>query len=870
MISKTLSLSAGIFFFLLISFFPAAAQEAAQTDLEFNQALRVYVTGMIGDLSKESIHNERFLIEQIRLINNEIKYRVTNASKIRDQYFEGLQEHLVEIQALKQRLNSGNSAKLNQFIDELQRRIKETIRAGTIDFKKQKVIEDAIQLLYLAEEMTKLDTGARLEENPSFVKGLNRTKTNFVQSFGESNKMGISSGTGGNGNASIFDVYEEWRHTERLKYHLRWTDIQIIKNRLIKNGTADQKNRMFRNELRQAAYAYNFGFYNLAGKSFEEILKTYGTFGNLDDCVYYQSESNFALGRYSQALEGFKNLVEKYPSSVYSAQAFRRLIYLSYHFENYSNVLAYFEKMKVITSPSASYYDETLLLVTMAGLKSGDYESAVKYAYEISATSEYSRQAKFLLAEAYAGANNYEEAIQQFTNLLSISGLHPEFRFAVLLKLGYLSYETGNIDGAIRYFDLISSQFSKYDRVLIGYAWSYYKLELKKLPDEEKDFTTAKLYLDAIIESFNGSDYYLEARTLLGYINQLEENVSGALDNFEYAYGTKDVKELSDRMNEEREHMRASYRAADNLEKKSLAANNLSGYYQAREMKDKIEKPLVELTYSDVSSEGIAAKNEIKRLNEQIEELDRLKAIADEKGEKKIKNRIEDLQLKIYRSINAYPGKENSPLGINYFDEHPLARKESVIESENAKIQSLRDESRLERENIMKRISQLDVDIQKAKGSRNYKREVELELQKDRFTELLNKIDYLESWAYNLDMMHSNINLGRWSDYGAFGVANVNFSIKNSKEQDISDMQKQIEQINDFLMERKEYLEHKIGLIESEITLMTRRVRRQERLREREELNRQFEESYFDTHETEARGTQNTTAPPVIKRDSEQ
>ena len=48
---------------------------------------------------------------------------------------------------------------------------------------------------------------------------------------------------------------------------------------------------------------------------------------------------------------------------------------------------------------------------------------------------------------------------------------------------------------------------------------------------------------------------------------------------------------------------------------------------------------------------------------------------------------------------------------------------------------------------------------------------------------------------------------------------------------------------------------------------MTRRVRRQERLREREELNRKFEESYFDTHTTEQESS--TTEPPDFSEEDE-
>ena len=46
---------------------------------------------------------------------------------------------------------------------------------------------------------------------------------------------------------------------------------------------------------------------------------------------------------------------------------------------------------------------------------------------------------------------------------------------------------------------------------------------------------------------------------------------------------------------------------------------------------------------------------------------------------------------------------------------------------------------------------------------------------------------------------------------------------------------------------------------------MTRRVRQQERLRERAELDRKFQESYFDTHTSEFEETE--TVPPVIEEE---
>ena len=49
---------------------------------------------------------------------------------------------------------------------------------------------------------------------------------------------------------------------------------------------------------------------------------------------------------------------------------------------------------------------------------------------------------------------------------------------------------------------------------------------------------------------------------------------------------------------------------------------------------------------------------------------------------------------------------------------------------------------------------------------------------------------------------------------------------------------------------------------------MTRKVRQQERMRERAELDRKFEESYFDTHTSELQESEE--APPIIEEDENQ
>ncbi|MCK4754644.1 MAG: hypothetical protein KAS58_05380, partial [Calditrichia bacterium] len=97
--------------------------------------------------------------------------------------------------------------------------------------------------------------------------------------------------------------------------------------------------------------------------------------------------------------------------------------------------------------------------------------------------------------------------------------------------------------------------------------------------------------------------------------------------------------------------------------------------------------------------------------------------------------------------------------------------------------------------------------------------------------------------------------------------ANVNFSVRQGNKEKIGYYSQQIDTINRILNNRKTLLDYKIALIDGEINFMTRKVRRQERLRERAELDRKFEESYFDTHTSEFQET--GTSPPDFNQEEE-
>jgi len=71
------------------------------------------------------------------------------------------------------------------------------------------------------------------------------------------------------------------------------------------------------------------------------------------------------------------------------------------------------------------------------------------------------------------------------------------------MKLGYLMYEKEDYPRAINYFNDIGNNFSMYDRVLIGYAWTYYKKELQKPEGQPKDFSSAKKNVEILLSELN-------------------------------------------------------------------------------------------------------------------------------------------------------------------------------------------------------------------------------------------------------------------------------------------------------------------------------------------------------------------------------
>jgi hypothetical protein len=861
---KTLLITIFIFSFLFCNSTLLFAQDG---EFVFKAELERFVKSRITALGKEAIPKEKFLIQQMRMLNEEIRLRVDYTGDVRDRYFNNLELKLDEIRNLKARLNRVGGGGLISFIHELEERIEETIETGKIDFKRQKVFEDGIQLIYLAEEMVNLDPNARVEDNPELTKHLRTSKQKIITEFGETSSKVFSGSSRSQGqNTSIFDLFKQWKLTNTYKYEVRWTDVQIVKNKLLRNSTGAQRDRMLKRELSDASMAFNYGYYKLADKSFEEIIYRFNDINTKDDIYYYWAETKFNLGQYNAAQDLYLKLVNEFLTSSFASAAYSKLIFISYHFEKYNDLNKYFSEYEKFGTLSSPEYNAVQLIAANAAYNANNYETAINIGSKIGPGSEDYHEAQVLIGKAYCGAENFDQAEGVFGGIIRIKGLEPELRFDALLKLAYISFEKELYPQVLSTLDQINLNYYFYDQVLMTYSWTLYKMELANPNLIERDYTVVVDYLKTMIDQYPESDYFLEAKTLLGYVYQLEEKVNSALNEYDYVYKSRFTKERSDDMIGERDSLKQMLRTTERLVEKSLATRNKAAFQKAKKVNSHLNDLYMKVSYNDISSSGTAARNEVRRVASQIHELDRIKKVAEEKGETNVAQCANVLRTRLMRVLTSFPVENTiSPLGLNYFDEHPLARKESMIEDQNSKVLAMRTRAVDERLSAINKISEIENNIVQAKSNKDYNELIHLEIQGDKFKSLEQKLDYLESYSFSLGLQDSYIDLQRWSDFGGFGIANVNFELKNLKSKKMSVFNDQIVKINSILNSRKRLIEHKIQLIEGEINLMTRKVRQQERLREREELNRKFEESYFDTHTTEVENTNDV--PPEFNEE---
>jgi len=120
---------------------PLKAQDETANLIRYNAAIKAYIDELLTDFSKDAIRQERFMVKQMRMLNEEITERVGSVPNIHRGYFDRLERRLSEVRELKDRLNRSGSYSLNNFIVNIEKEIDNTIKQALLILRNKKLLK---------------------------------------------------------------------------------------------------------------------------------------------------------------------------------------------------------------------------------------------------------------------------------------------------------------------------------------------------------------------------------------------------------------------------------------------------------------------------------------------------------------------------------------------------------------------------------------------------------------------------------------------------------------------------------------------------------------------------------------------------------
>ena len=842
------------FLILLSPVFPQESSNSENTasslryysEEEYQVALTKYVTSMLTSYYSESLPQERFLIALMRLVNNEMGNRITNRREAIERYFNDLRNQISELQQLQTRLHNSGIHELDNFIDELDERMKMALQSGEINYKQKKVFEDALQLLYIAEEMIKLD---QLSDPSSLNRKISKSKDQLLNAFGE---VGDLETVPLDVAPTIFNLFDEWKKNDSYRYTARLLDVKIARSKLIKAGSIEQVNRMFNTQLRYAFLSFNYLEYDLADRLLEDLVMSYQNAGvrDFEDVFFYWGESNFALNRFVKTRDIFTEFLQKYPGSVYLSRTYSRLIQLSYKLEEYNEAINYYSAFQDVTSPTQEEYYDVQFVVALSYYENTDFNRAVEILLSFPEKSEYYFFAQYLVGTVYTAGQNYDLAYDIFESMAMSRKTPPEFNNRSLLKLSQISYERGDYLASIDYAELVPKTFRRFDKVLNILLWSHFMMEKERQPDPlQRDFTQAKIYAFKLLQDYYSSEYRMEAESLLGYMYQSENDLMLAKDFYTDVYKSK----------MERNDLRENLILTDSLlglhqdavtrKENALRNDDREAYIEAAGVSEEYYRKAWDELIADKSGIGARVSSEITDLVNQLSELNQLKKIAVRQENEYAIKKIESLMDGIKSSLDLY-SKEDIQRAL-FINAYPVAKKVAIADFQTQKNEELQQDIKEEMVQIDVQLERLNVEIERAKLMKNYELLVALEQKERHLFEIRKNYDQLFTFAMGLEPGESYEDFDRWGEFGAVGIIDVNFGQRDKLQGQMSKVSTVYNSIMDRISQKREVVEDQLKKIDAEIRFMTMKARLEERQRLRAEREQSFRETYFDTRTSE-------------------
>lgn len=822
---------------------------AQDADRLFQEEVRNFVASKIAEHGDFLVSQEKYLLSLISLINEEVRSRVGDVSSVKENYFKDLNKDLVDLQALENRLHNSGISDFDLYIGQLKQRIKNLIENGIVNYKKKRVLEDAVQLLLVAEEMTRMGgiaTSSEVAKQRYYM-----TKKKLEETF---NKIGVktSQGSSVTKTPTLYELYKEWLRLNLTEYEAKLIKVTYFRNKLFKQSNRDQIKNMLVNELEVALTAFNNNDYDLALRLLEDIYNTYSTFDfDLSDVTYYAGEASLGLLRYPNAEKWYNICHKEYPGSEYDILSVVRLIQLAFIFEDPAKQEKYFNEYISIAPLDDPYREEVFISMGVSRFQRGQYNDAITILQEIGKNSDNYNLAQYLIAKSYAATRAFDQAKNILKKLATQKNITPELFYRIVLKYALILYEEGNYPRCISLLQRIGEEFSQFDLVLDVLAWAEFKYQ-QTLPLQQQNYKDVLHYIKLLLDKYYGSPYELELKTLRAYIYEITNRPTEAIDQYEEVYSSKKYKKLNDQYLQERENLKKLLLKTDELKYKAVNRQNKEALKKIIQTKNKLQSEMNYYTLVEMSSKGSRLYAELAKILRQLKEIQRLKKIAKEKNDEVLVKRLENLELRLNAVISSAPvDKKSINKPYNFFDLVPSSKYVSEMSYRNQKILNTRERLTKGIKEIADEMQMIDKKIERARLMKETKALAAYSREKLMLQEMKEKYERLLSLAYSIEIVPISIELNKWADQGAFGIINVNFSQRKKAEEAMKYNANIISDIEREFRLKKKAIEDRIKQIEAQIKIMTMKAREEERKRIRAERERSFREGYFDTRTSE-------------------
>jgi len=654
------------------------------------------------------------------------------------------------------------------------------------------------------------------------------------------------------------EVFNTWRGERLTDYEARSTEYAVIKKQLLATGNAKERARMLERDLTNALLNYAAERYRVAEMQFDAIVGDYDRYySNWDAIKFYRAESFYARTIYPSAYESYEALLRDYPNSKFLGLTLLRLLTIAHTLKWEQPFFHYYQRI----DSSANRLDSRIVersryLAGYYNLNLEKYADADAALSLIPPPSRYHFAAQYLRGIAQTNLDNLGAAQKHFQYIADagtgvkepIVGLaladptNTLIHNNALMRLGFIHYQRGEFETAIRYFEKVSRGAENYDEALMGLSWSY-----MKKGDLDKTIATT----GTVLGNYLSSNYQYEAMVLSAHCQRLLNQPENALEDFRYVTNAHGVLDLAQEYNDERAQVLSQLGEIDRMEKTALEHQDKQLYNIISEVRQTLFGMLNNFGYRSGAGTMLidSFSEERQNLYRQIQQLDRLVKEARQAGLIDVARDAVERRNRLVRVLETYQA-DRSIENVNYFVDYPLATKESGAAYRRQIVLNLFKEMEAEQDRLKDNLVAAHQLISKH-GNAVVNVAVDLKTVQEDFKNLKYRMDRFQTWlsTYKIDEVATDAD--HWADLSGFGMSDIAFQQINQREQRIDLYSQNLLSIDNVLRDRKATLEDMLRMFDREMRKIEEDLLNEQVRLDKLEHETYFKNSYFDTSASE-------------------